>query len=474
MEKEDVSLLIRLLRASRGWSQGKLGAKVGVEKESIMRFEKGTLKPADATVERVIAAVGLPVDLAISVLPPVIRLLRKLTAPDASRPRGSGLGEWEPEVGLLEENLQEDLKATFGAALGTLAAALAVEDHEIGASGDSSVAAAARELPTLTERLCNASVRAAARSASDAVELARLAVQAAQDAEGSDARRARLEGWARGFLFNSLRVSGQLHQADAEINKAWKLWQEGQGGDPEGLLPEWRLLDLEASVRRDQMRTADALALLDRARAAAPAEAHGRLLLKTASTLEQAGDVAGSLRVLQEAVLQIGEHGDLREKWCVVFNLAVNLCHLGRFEEARECLDEARNLALELGNDLDSLRVAWLGARVDAGLGRSEQARAGLAAVRDQLVRGRDALDAGVVSLELAVMDLAAGRTAEVKQLAGEMAWIFAAEGIERDVVAALRLFCEAALQERATVAEAQELLARFEQRGPLRHLGEH
>jgi hypothetical protein len=51
----------------------------------------------------------------------------------------------------------------------------------------------------------------------------------------------------------------------------------------------------------------------------------------------------------------------------VAFNLAVNLCHLERFEEAQEWVEEARNLGRGLGNDLDSLRVAWLSARVDAG-----------------------------------------------------------------------------------------------------------
>jgi hypothetical protein len=73
------------------------------------------------------------------------------------------------------------------------------------------------------------------------------------------------------------------------------------------------------------------------------------------------------------------------------------------------------------------------------------------------------------VSLELAVMDLEAGRTAEVKVLAGEMAAIFSAEGIERDALAALRLFWEAAAHERVTVAQAQELISRLEGRKPLR-----
>jgi tetratricopeptide (TPR) repeat protein len=156
--------------------------------------------------------------------------------------------------------------------------------------------------------LCGASIRAAARDAAEAVELARLAVRAALSAEGNAAWKARLAGWAHAFLANALRVFGQLLDAEAEWREAWRLWQAGQDGDPKRRLPEWRLLDLEASLRRDQMRTAEALALLERARGSAPPEVAGRLLIKTAFALEQAGDILGSLEALREAALLVGEH----------------------------------------------------------------------------------------------------------------------------------------------------------------------
>jgi tetratricopeptide (TPR) repeat protein/transcriptional regulator with XRE-family HTH domain len=468
MEPEEVKLLVRLLRASRRWSQGQLGARAGVEPESILRFEKGTLRPADATVEHLVAAVGLPVDVALSVLPPVIRLLHCLMG------SGGGAGAsrsmpWGKETGLREEDLLGDLKTVSGAAFSVLTAAFLAQGSDGRGAGGEPAPADGRGRPTLAERLCGASIRAAARDAAEAVELARLAVRAAESAAGTVPWKARLAGWAHAFLANALRVCGQLLEAEAEWRKAWRLWQAGQNGDPEGRLPEWRLLDLEASLRRDQMRTTEALALLERARGRAPREVAGRLLINTAFALEQAGDIPGSLEALREAALLVGEDGDRRERWCVTFNLAVNLCHLGRYEEAQEWVETARNLASGLGNDLDSLRVTWLSARVDAGRGRREEARAALAAVRDELVARGDAVRAAVVSLELAVMDLEAGRTAEVKVLAREMASIFSAEGIERDALAALRLFWEAALHERATVAQAQELIGRLEGHKPLR-----
>jgi hypothetical protein len=44
--------------------------------------------------------------------------------------------------------------------------------------------------------------------------------------------------------------------------------------------------------------------------------------------------------------------------------------------------------------------------------------------------------------------------------LALEMAWVLKAEGLERDVLAALRLFREAALREEITATEVRKLLA--------------
>jgi hypothetical protein len=88
--------------------------------------------------------------------------------------------------------------------------------------------------------------------ADDALESARLAVRAAELAEGGEAWKKRLQGWARGFLANALLGSGKLRMAEAKIGEAWKLWQAGRNGDPDSHLPEWRLLDLEASLKRER------------------------------------------------------------------------------------------------------------------------------------------------------------------------------------------------------------------------------
>jgi hypothetical protein len=133
------------------------------------------------------------------------------------------------------------------------------------------------------------------------------------------------------------------------------------------------------------------------------------------------------------------------------YNMADDLCKLQRFAEAAERLREIGELALHQGAELDGLRVALLGARVAAGLGRKTEAIAGLTRVRQSFTDLQLPYEAGLSSLELAVLWLETGRTTEVKELAMAMAWIFKSKGIHREALAALQLFREAAERGAAT-----------------------
>jgi len=90
-----------------------------------------------------------------------------------------------------------------------------------------------------------------------------------------------------------------------------------------------------------------------------------------------------------------------------------------------------------------------------------EEAKAGL----EQVIQEFADLpyEAALASLDLAVLYLKAGQTAEVKRLAGAMGGIFEAKGIAREALAALTLFCEAARQETATVELAKRVIAEVE-----------
>ncbi|HSU84811.1 MAG TPA: hypothetical protein VLR69_20520, partial [Thermoanaerobaculia bacterium] len=66
-------------------------------------------------------------------------------------------------------------------------------------------------------------------------------------------------------------------------------------------------------------------------------------------------------------------------------------------------------------------------------------------------------------SLELAVLYLEEERTVDVRNLARAMGWIFQAQGIAREALAALTLFFEAAQRETATVELTRHVAAEWE-----------
>ncbi|HEX7186376.1 MAG TPA: tetratricopeptide repeat protein [Thermoanaerobaculia bacterium] len=311
----------------------------------------------------------------------------------------------------------------------------------------------------MAERLCLLSTQAAPHQAELALERAELACFAADLAPVDDLFRPRLQGFCLFYLGNAERVSGHPRQADATFARASRLWEQGAVADPGRLLPAWRVLDLEASLRRAQRRFDHALDLLDRARAAAPKAAYGRILLNRASILAMMDEPERALEALREAEPKIEAHGDHRQRFGALFNQARCLCDLERYEEAEALLPRVRDLAVELRNETDLWRVRWLDAKVLAGFGKTDDAQEILDQVRRAFAASAIAYDCALVSLELAFLILKQGRMETVRRLAEEMWWIFEVEGVPENALAALTVFCKAAKQETATVDLTQRVL---------------
>ena len=191
--------------------------------------------------------------------------------------------------------------------------------------------------------------------------------------------------------------------------------------------------------------------------------AMARCLLKKERVCEAMGDIPAALAALAQATPHVAVSEDQHLLFAHRFNTAADLCHLQRFGEAAERLPEIGELALQQGLELDGLRVGWLAARVAAGLGRTDEAIAGLEQVSQRFTKLSLPYEAALSSLDLAVLWLEAGLTGEVRELARAMAWIFDAKGIQREALAALQLFREAALREAATVELAQRVIAEIE-----------
>jgi len=316
----------------------------------------------------------------------------------------------------------------------------------------------ASQSPALAVRVCEASVQAAAHDAREALELAELALSIAQRVPDNEGR-ARVEGYSWACVANARRVANDFDGAEEAFAHAWDRWRAGVEVDSK-LAPEWRLLSLEASLRREQHRFPEALELLDRARAAVEdnPKAAARLLLKKEHVFEAMGDTEGALAALAEAAPFVEASGDPDLLWRLLFNRTADLCSLERFEAAAELLPRVRKLAERQANALDLIRVVWLDARIAAGQGRDEEAITGLEQVRRDFAARELPYDAALASLDLAVLWLKSGRTAEVRELATEMEAIFKSRKIHREALAALVLFCDAARRETATVALARRI----------------
>ena len=311
----------------------------------------------------------------------------------------------------------------------------------------------------LCERVAAESIAAAPNHPRQALELADLARRIAERAPGTAAWRRRLQGYAWAHVSNARRVCSDLPGADDAIRHAWKLWEDGAAGD-RGFLAEAWLPWIEAGLRRDQRRFPEALTRIDEALALDGGERRAQILLTKSGILETLGDPSGSTVVLMEAALLIDKRREPRLMMFLRFNLLVDLCRLDRAAEAEPGLAEVRGLAERLGEELELVRVVWLEGKVAVGMGRTDEAYGAFQQVRRVFTIRELPYDAALVSLELALLLLEQGRTADVRALAREMVWIFRAQGVPLETLAALRVFCEAAEREAATAELARRVVS--------------
>jgi transcriptional regulator with XRE-family HTH domain len=472
MASKPVSLesqALTVLRSALGWDQTELARAVGVRPSMISDYERGQRNLPREKLEELAGVMGLPaeaVDWAFSFVQSLRSVAQAPGFPGA--PADAERRQIEAIAGETARLTAEFFRSLLSRitiharalAARQQAAALWKTMQRRKPSERRMLVEDAQEYRNwgLCELLCSESIKAAADDADRAIELAQLAVLIADLAPGEDTWRWRLQGYAAAHLGNARRVRSDLPGAEEAFAAASKLWETGAPGDP-GLLSEAQVLSLEASLRTDQDRLRDAAALLKRALAADPGALRPNLLIQRARVLEWAGDYEGALATLRQVGPLPPERQQPRLLWMLRIHPAFNLCHLGRYAEAEALLPEIRALTVQLGNKLDSLRLRWLEGRVAAGLERAAEAVAALSQVRAVFADLGIAYDAALATLELAVVHLEQERTREVKALARQMAPIFQAQGVHRGALAALKLFCEAAEKQAATVELARRLV---------------
>ena len=307
----------------------------------------------------------------------------------------------------------------------------------------------------LAERLCFASTEAAANRADEALRLARLAVRIAEHVPDEELRP-HLLGWVEPFLANAQRVGGWLADSSRTLAHADEMWAAGA---PFGMLDEARRLDLKASLLMYYGRPEEVRSLLNLALKNAQTDnARARLLIQWAGNLELAGEYKAALEVLEQARPHIDAKSDPRLLLVHDFNKAVNLTHLDRYSEAEPLLPLIE-VGTDPANELDMVRLRWLKGRIMTGVGRTPEGLAALSEVRVYFLVEGIAYDFAVVSVEMGTLFLEQGRAGMVRELADQMKWIFQSQGIHKQALEALALFCHAVQMEEAQVDWARRLV---------------
>jgi hypothetical protein len=253
----------------------------------------------------------------------------------------------------------------------------------------------------LCERLCDESSHAAARDVGTSRALARLALKVAEKTSGSEPWQCRVQGYAWAFVANSLRVGGDFSAAEKAFLHSREFWKEAE---PTASAPfdGGRILRMTAILRKIQGRFGEAQVLLLASEQSADLpEKLAPLRLDLASLFAHQGKFEESLATLISAESIVAEAGHPRLRLILEFSRTTNLCHLGQFGDAARVLGSVQRSALDLGNELDTLRVSWLSARVTAGFGRKSEAIARLAKVRQAFLRRNLAHDANLATLEI-------------------------------------------------------------------------
>jgi tetratricopeptide (TPR) repeat protein len=304
------------------------------------------------------------------------------------------------------------------------------------------------------------SLRLAPNEPTKSLDWAKLALRIAELVSGAEEWRSRLKAYAGAILSNALRVCNDLLAAREAFALARQLWEEGKAGDP-GLLSEALLPWVEAALCRDERDFPAALERIEQALALDNGGLKGKILLTKANIHKALDEPEASTAAVLEALPFLDVEREPRLAWIVREQLIEDLVLFGRYGEARQRMPEARILAERLGAELDLNRCLWLEAKIAAGLGELAEAQSRFEQVRHAFEKPELIYDHALVSLDLSLVLLKQGETAQVRVVADEMYSIFQSQQVYREALAALTVFCKAARQEAATV-ELTQKVARY------------
>lgn len=266
---------------------------------------------------------------------------------------------------------------------------------------------------------------------------------------------------ATAHMANALRTGGDRRAADEHFGHVQYVVSH-EGVTAPDVLAE--VADLESSLRKDQRRFVEAEELLARAamlyRMTGSDLEMGKVLLNLAALYNHQGEVGQAIEATRAALRRISREAEPRLYLCGRYNLAYFHVEAGAYEQAADLLTADQDLYAAFPEPWTQLRLKWLQGDIARGRGAMHEAEQAYRETRDGFIAEGIGYDAAMVSLDLALLYLAAGRTGEVTQLAEEMLPVFEAQDVHREAAAALMLFQDAARREALSGKLVRELAA--------------
>lgn len=276
------------------------------------------------------------------------------------------------------------------------------------------------------------------------VELARSAQQIAdrpEEARYGDALHMDLRGRAWAELGNAWRVKEYFERAEECLGKARSLAEQGTG-DPRLAV---RLDDIEASLRKDQRRFDEAVALLERVNRAylRVGERHlaGRALVKKGITLEVAGQPLKAIDAHRRGLELMDPERDPKLVATAQHGLLNALVTAEKYSEAGKLLLQSGLRQKFTDDPLNLLRLRWVEAKILAGHGRLENAEEAFRTVYWGFHQRELHYVAAVAGLDLAEILLRQDKHAEAHALAVDLYDTFQERRIDVEAQRALMTF---------------------------------
>jgi tetratricopeptide (TPR) repeat protein len=286
------------------------------------------------------------------------------------------------------------------------------------------------------------------------IGLAQAAIRAARTL---DARKFGVErimdlqcrAWAE--LGNAYRVAGQLDTAFDSLAHATRLHDEGTGDAALRI----RLLNLQASLAADRRQFGLAKLVFGYIHNHHLREGDnhlaGRALIKMGINTGYSGEPEEAVRLLQEGLTLIDQEREPSLVLSAVQSQLLFLVEAEDFRKARNHLFSTRKLLMQVGGQLNAIKVAWLEARIHQGRKDFEKAERGFREVRDSFQEQGLAYDAAIASLYLGMVLLSQNRPGEARPILLEAVQVFSDLRIGREAMGAVLLLRQSAEMEQET-----------------------